>query len=202
MKIMKTIILLFLTTISCFSFERYILKADQRVLDKSREIMLAQKGVTEATNNNDGVMVNKYQKAVGIRQGTAKVKGDPYCAGGQYFCFAEAVNYYKLPISYIPIPRTGSSQVPFDFAKKNGKKTSMYPQVDDLMVWKQKTAYQGHIGRVTEVRPKGWLTVGEFNTSPNSKGSQRDGGGFYMKSRNYLHPLGAMLVRGFIGFNR
>lgn len=193
-------ILILISFNNCLSFDRYVLKARPEVVCKSQQILFTQVGVTEATNKNDGPQINAYQKAAGIRQGTSKVQGDPYCMGFQYWCFWEACNQLKIPYSFIPVPRTGSSQVPFDYARKNGKKKGLYPEVNDLFIWKQKTAYQGHIARITKIDQKGWVTTIEGNTSPGSTGSQRDGGGVYQRRRNYLSPIGSMLVRGFVGF--
>lgn len=41
----------------------------------------------------------------------------------------------------------------------------------------------GHIGIIAEVRPDGSLRTYEGNTSSGSAGSQRDGGGLYMRMR-------------------
>ncbi len=197
---MKKIIILFFLTLNIYGLERYELMVKKELLYKAKVVLNSQVGVKELTGNNDGYEVNLYQKAAGIRQGNAKVKGDPYCMAGLYFCYYRASECLALKASDIPFPRTGSSQVPFDFARRNGKKTSFYPKENDFFVWKQRNAYQGHIGFITKVTEKGWVTTIEFNTSSGSSGSQRDGGGVYIRRRNYLHPLGSMLVRGFVGF--
>lgn len=195
------IVLLFLVYPLSSAGLRYEIPCRYDLLMKSRYILFSQLGVTEKTNRNDGYMVNQYQKSVGIKQGTAKTKGDPYCAGGIYWTFQTASQELGLPRTSIPIPRSGASQAPFEYAKKHGYRTGFYACEDDLIIWKSTKEVGGHIGRVVEVGEKGWVKTIEFNTSSGNSGSQRDGGGVYSRKRNLLHPITGSYLRGLVGFN-
>lgn len=195
------LLLLILVTPSLYSAGlRYEIPCRYDLIMKSRAILYSQVGTTEATNRNDGLMIAEYQKSVGIRVATKKVKGDPYCAGGIYWTFLMASKELGLSKSSIPIPRSGSSQASLTYAIKNGYKTHFKPCEDDLIVWKSTKEPGGHIGRVIEVGEKGWVKTIEFNTSSGTVGSQRDGGGVYIRKRNILYPLSSMYLRGLVGF--
>lgn len=172
--------------------QRIVVPCDYFVLKLSREIMLQQVGVTEATGNNDGARVEAYLKSVGLKA------GNPYCAAGQYYCFAEAAKkLHKRPC----IVRTGLANKIYTEAIKTGNKAVYVAYIDDLLVWRKPKTSFGHIERVIEVLRKGWVRTVGFNTTSGAHGSQHDGGGVYIRKRNIYHPLGSRVIRGIVGFN-
>lgn len=184
-------IVLFLNFLS--STTLYELEIDSCLHSKAFEIIEGEIGVVEATGKNDGE-VEKYLKVVGLG------KGYPYCAAGISWSYLEAAKYYGQTKSIIPFPLTAGSQVIFSHAIKYGEKITRPLKRGDFFTWRQKSSYLGHIAVVDSVRKAGWVDTIEFNTSSNSAGDQRDGGGVWRKKRNLIHPLGRMMVRGFTGF--
>lgn len=166
---------------------------DSLLISKSREIAKKQVGVKEKTNNNDGKEVEAYLKSVGLP------KGFPYCAAGQYYCWADATKFY-CNIYKNPVPKTASANGMYDGLAKTGTRVVYAPAVNDLIVWKNVNSYTGHIERVDSVCAKGWVVTIGFNTASGNKGNQRDGGGVYYRLRNPNHFLGRMKIRGLIGF--
>jgi hypothetical protein len=178
------------------STTKYVLKIDECLHNKAFEIAEGEVGVVEKTGNNDGEP-EKYLKVVGLGKGWA------YCAAGISWCYYEAAKFYKKPKSFIPFPMTAGSQVVFDYAKKNGYKSSNGVESKDFFIWRKKDSFQGHIGIIDTVKEKGWVTTIEFNTSGKNDGDQREGGGVFRKKRNLIHPLSKLIyVRGFVGFEK
>lgn len=177
------------------SFKTYEVSCHKDVLKESSRVLFAQLGVREATNHNDGFMVETYLASVGLK------KGNPYCAATQYYCFAEATRLLGLEPIYIPIPKTGSTQYMYNWAAENGKRIKNNPQPNDLVIWRLGNTNSGHVGRITAVGKAGWVQTIEGNTNASQNGNQREGGGVYEKRRCLNHFLGRMLVRGLIHFN-
>ena len=192
---MKYLLIILLTNI-CVSSTRYELQIDSCLHEKAFEIAKGEIGVTEATGKNDGPRVEAYLKVTGLD------KGFPYCAAGISWCYYEAAKFYNKSKSFIPFPMTAGSQVVYNHAIKNGIKTSDDVKPKDFFIWRKKDSYQGHIGIIETVGRKGWVYTIEFNTSGDNNGDQRDGGGVWRKSRNLIHPLGRLRVRGFVGFKQ
>lgn len=172
---------------------KYELFGNSELLDSSRSILYSQLGIKESGFNRGEV--EKYQKVVGIPIGSA------YCAAGQYWCFYTAsINLFNTADS-VPIKRTGLANGIYDDAKRRGKKVKYNAKIDDLLVWRKKGTNNGHIERIIELKQKGWVTTIGFNTSAGV-GSQSNGDGVYQRRRNLKMPLGRMIVRGLVGFNR
>ena len=176
------------------SYTTYELSCRKDVLKESARVLFAQLGVREATNHNDGFMVETYLASVGLG------RGNPYCAAVQYYCFAESVRLLGIDPIYIPIPKTGSTQSVYNFAQSNGKRIKNNPQRNDLVIWRLGKSGSGHVGRIVGVGKAGWVQTIEGNTESGSQGNQRDGGGVYEKRRCLNHVLGRMYVRGLIHF--
>lgn len=189
-----TILLFLVATARTFSLQRYLIPCDSKLLLISRDSLLAQVGVKEKTGRNDGRKVESYLRSVGL------VKGNPYCAAGQYWCFYSSATDLGMSNKSIPIYRTGSTVTMFNEAMKIGQKSNPYPIIDDLMFWRRPDEWRGHVERIIEVKKAGWVITVGFNTSSGGKGSQDDGEGVYLRKRNIHHVLGRMVVRGFIGF--
>lgn len=187
-----SIFILLLNNSITVSQSRYILNCDTLLLNASMQVALAQIGVTEKTNKNDGIEVEKYLKSVGLG------KGFPYCMAGQYYCYYEANKILK---TVNPIPKTALANKIFDVAQKKNRKSRYIPNKHDFIVWRTPKAVTGHIERVIEVKKGGWVNTIAFNTTSGNYGNQRDGGGVYIRKRNILHPLGRMAIRGLVGFN-
>lgn len=170
---------------------KYEVPVNAHLLHCSRTVLLANVGVKELTGNNDGPKIRLFLKSVGINHDAS------YCAAYQYYCF-DAITEDK---SMIPIKRTGVANQIYSDAKKRGKSVYYSPAVDDLITWKYGGSWRGHIERVIEVHPAGWVITVGANTSNGKTGSQREGNGVFKRRRNVLHPLGRMNIRGLIGFN-
>jgi hypothetical protein len=174
--------------------QRVALPSDSTLWYKSLAIAQTQVGVREATGRNDGPQVRAYLRSVGLGV------GNPYCQAAQYWAFAEASKQLSLPPQAIPILKTGSTQAAWHNAVRRGRKTELLPLRGDLITWWTKGTSFGHVERVVRVMSGGWVQTVAFNTSSGSRGSQRDGGGVYLRYRNWVTPDMRMLVRGFTGF--
>jgi hypothetical protein len=187
---MKKITLIFLLPFILYSQNKFEIPANGILLEKSLEIALKQVGTTEASNRNDGP-VEKYWRSVGL------ISPSSYCAAGIYYCFYEACKQSNLPISLIPIPRTGLAQVIFNFAKSNGIKTSYKPEKHNLIVWRKGQTSFGHIEKIFKVQNAGWVQTVAFNTKDQVSGKE----GVFIKKRNIYHPIGRLKILGLVGFN-
>ncbi len=191
---MRMLIIILLLTIfpirENWSQTKYEIPCKEYLLCLSRDSLIAQIGVKEKTGNNDGYKVEQYLKSVGLK------KGNPYCAAGQYWCFAvNAIN-----ANDIPIPKSGLAISPFNYAKKHGKKVDYIPAIDDLLIWNIARTIKGHIERITKVVNAKFVWTGGFNTSNGLKGSQADGNGVFPRVRDLFNPIARLLVKGLVGF--
>jgi hypothetical protein len=180
-----------LTFYSANAQTRYQLNCNSSLLKTSHIIALEQVGTLEATNKNDGDVV-KYLALFGFKSGT------PYCAAGQYYCFYEGAKREKISTNLIPIIKSASCSDIYNDAKNRGKKTKYSPQKHDLIVWKNQKSWQGHIERVHNVLPNGWVETIGFNSSKTINGKKQEG--VFLQKRNILHPLGRLKIKGLVGF--
>jgi len=177
-------LLLFFATV-IYSQSKYELPAKQYILDYSKDTLIAQIGIQELTGNNDGYC-EVYLASVNLK------KGNPYCAAGQYYCFyINALNKKDIPIY-----KTGIANKHYTYAKFKGVKIPYKAKDNDLIIWRKKNSWQGHIERIIKVGKKGWVDTIGFNT-----GSGREGNSVLKRKRNIKHPIGRMLIRGLIGFS-
>ena len=149
----------------------------------------------ELTNKNDGEHIKLYMDSVNLDY----KKQYPYCAAGQYYCFYSVNN----STTDVPILKSASANGIYDYARKKGtvqKLDSYIPKIDDLIVWIKKGTYTGHIERVIKIIDKNTVETVGFNTNSGHSGSQRDGGGNYVRTRYLNKKLGTMNVRGIISF--
>jgi hypothetical protein len=196
MKKIIVILMIFLCiTSDSFSFEKYKLACNSKLLYKSREILIGEIGVREKSGRNDGPKIEAYLASVGLK------KGLPYCAAGQYWCFERAAELLGIDKSAIPLARTGLANSMFNAAQK-GKKVRYKPEKDDLVVWKSINSFNGHIERIIETGKAGWTYTVGFNTSGNCAGSQNEGEGVFKKRRNVYQPISRLMIRGLIGFEK
>ena len=172
---------------------RYQIDIDECLQKKAYEIASGEVGVTEKTGRNDGPRVEAYLRVTGLG------KGYPYCAAGISWSYLQAAKSLNKTKSFIPFPITAGSQVVYNHVKSVGVQTKNIPSDGDMLVWRKKSSYNGHIAMIDSIGEKGWVYTIEFNTSSSNRGNQRDGGGVHRKKRNVLHPLGRMMVRGIVG---
>lgn len=195
-KIFVALILMIAFTISIVAVPRYELPCKAKLLEASRDSAISQIGLLEKSGRNDGEHIDKYRMSVGLKKG-----GDsPYCAAGQYWCFYSACLDLKYLLSEIPIYKTGSVSKIYYYASRDRPKSSQKPQVNDLICWRQKDSWKGHIERILTVEKAGWVITIGFNTMSGDIGNQRNGGGNFLKKRNLYHFLGNMAIKGIIGF--
>jgi hypothetical protein len=188
------IFLLLAATVESLTATKYLIRCKTNLIKASRDSAISQVGVREKTGKNDGFKVEQYLKSVG------SFKGDAYCAAGQYWCFFSSCLALKLPLTDIPIYRTGSTVTMFNEAVRAGYKTTPTSFNNDLIFWRKPNEWKGHVERIIEVLKTGWIKTVGFNTSSGNKGSQDDGEGVYFRKRNVNHFLGRMVLKGFIGF--
>jgi hypothetical protein len=86
--------------------------------------------------------------------------------------------------------------------------TSPTPEIGDIVVWKWTASYQGHVGRIINIIKTDFVQLVEFNTSNGMYGSQREGDGVFIRTRDLTKPLmrnskhkGNLEVIGLIGFD-
>ncbi len=168
------------------SYTMYELPCDSNLLVESERIALTQVGVREVGNNRGEVA--KYLASVGLDE------GHPYCAAGVYWCFSEASKNLKLSKSEIPFKRTAVANAVLNDAISRGKRVDKPIARHDLLVWKSKTSWQGHIERVIETKSRGIVKTIAFNVKLS------EGEGVGIKTRYLSHPLGKLMLRGVIKF--
>ena len=174
------------------SQERYEIRCNNALLLKSEQYAKSQIGVTERTGHNDGPQISAYLKSVGINFPAA------YCYAGQYWCFDQAAKDLKMKN---PLPKSGMANSAFAHARKHGRKTKYIAHRHDLITWKVRKGWSGHIERIISVSENGNVQTIGFNTSKGTSGSQSNGGGVYVRYRNIYHPLSRLLrIRGLVGF--
>lgn len=188
-----TVLIGILMNYPAISLSKYELKADKKLLEKSRSIMINQVGTLERNNRNDGDVL-KYLKLFNLSE------GNPYCAAGQYYCFWKAVKELNLSKEYIPVPKSPMAIVYFNYAKQSGIKIKYAPNIDDLIIWRKPKTINGHIERVITVHKAGWVTTVGFNTSKIINGKRKEG--VFYQRRNIYHPLGRLMIKGLIGFKK
>lgn len=179
----------------CFSnnLNRIVVPADSCIWYTSLAVMKSKAGVTEKTGRNDGTEIKKILAAVGLPE------GNPYCAAFVVFGFKCAVAMCNT-IKKIPIAVTALARGIWNSAKQTGRKAlTNKPQVGDIVVWGFSTKPNGHTGRITKVLAFWLVQTIEGNTSSGVKGSQRDGGGIYYRTRDIDDDLAGMDVLGLIG---
>jgi len=191
---MKTTIIIFIiATLTSFANHKYIIDCNSKLLDASLDSAMSQVGIIELTNNNDG-SVQKYLDLFNLKRAS-------YCAAGQYWSFFVTAKYLKLSNSEIPIKKTAVASDMFIHGKRNGILTHYKSQKHDLIFWKMRKSYHGHVERVSKVLRAGWvITIGFNSRIRDGKGNYIEG--VFLQKRNIYHPLGRKKILGIIGFRR
>lgn len=173
---------------SLCSFDMYELDCDERLLTTSERYGLSQIGVMEEKNNRGEV--GKYLASVGLGEGY------PYCAAGVYWSFSKAADELGMPTSSIPIKPTAVANEVYNHTKRVGRLVNRDIARHDLIVWKSKNHWSGHIERVLRTKRKGIVETIGFNVKTNG------GEGVGVKTRFVNHPLGRLMMRGVVTFRK
>ena len=176
-----------LLSILLSSYSMYELDCDRKLLAESEKIALTQIGVLESGNNRGEV--GKYLHSVGLTE------GNPYCAAGVYWCFDEARMKLGYGLESIPVERTAVANAMYNDARRRGKLVFRNVKRHDLLVWKSKQSWKGHIERVISVSKNSVVRTIGFNVKTEN------GEGVAVKTRFIKHPLGRLMLRGVITFN-
>lgn len=197
MKKVLFFVLLFLAiNIESYS-QLYYQYIDTNYLSLEAEAVAELEVGTKEVGNNRGNKVDLYNKTAGA------ALGSPYCASGVYYCFNTAA---KTLYCKNFLKKTPSANGQFDYMAKISKRlpnnSANYITPGSLVVWKYSNSYSGHIEIVKSIlnANTGHIETIGFNTSSGTSGSQRDGGGVYIRQRNIKSRLGQMLCRGLIVF--
>jgi len=149
-------------------------------------------------DSNRGPVIDDIQKSMGY-------KGVQYCALFAQYVYKRACLALNIPY---PFPSTASSQTLFEWASKAGFAETDFKKLrsGDIIIWRKLKLWQGHVGLVKSVdfASQSFRTI-EGNTSPGEKGSQRDGGGIfertrYMKKQDFV--VDSFYLRAFINVRK
>lgn len=111
---------------------------------------------------------------------------ESYCIAALEALFEIASKELSIPF---PLKTSLSTRGFYEDAKHDGwTKNGPHPletyEPGDIAIFSDGATWMGHAALVTHVTAKGLFTI-EFNTSDNDKGSQRNGGGCFEKSRPF-----------------
>ena len=193
---MKYLFMLVLIISLCYkalSFQKYELNCDAQILNTTLKIADNQIGTLEYDCRNRGE-INKYLELFNAPEGS------PYCLAGIYYCFYNSCLVLKKHIDLIPIPKTMLANNVFDYAKKFGNRTIYKAQSGNLIIWRKSQSIYGHIELIRNIYQKGWIETIGFNTQIIINNKKKCG--VFIHKRNIYHPLGAMLIRGLVGFKQ
>lgn len=146
-------------------------------------------GIREATNNNDGPMVELIQSTVG------DASGEAWCMAFVQTCiaYAELKTGVKSPLMATEHCLTLWRNTP------EGQRVKMIPAPGAIIIWQHGTSDRGHTGFMTEwLKPLMETVEGNTTSGVRTDGSiEREGGGVYINKRNVIQN-GLMRVVGFI----
>lgn len=175
---------------------KYDIEINSDIITLSDSILKQQVGVTEhPKNSNWGPEVKYYIKSSNVNYAI------PYCGAGQFFCLKSACDSLNYSYDLIPFNArsAASSQYWFTHGKQIGIKVDYSPQPNDIIVWRKGSTGKGHVERIISVGEMGWVKTVGFNTSNGKSGSQREGGGVFIRNRHLYNPIGALNIRGLVG---
>jgi hypothetical protein len=143
-------------------------------------------GITEATGQNDGPIIERFQKAV-----DGKAQGEPYCMGFLQFCALETAEAHGGRVLAVRSESVLAvwNQTPTVYRKR-------IPAPGRWALWQHGESWAGHAGIVRSVGPD-WIETVEANTSPGGTTIVREGEGVYIRRRS-LKPVGTMRLLGFL----
>lgn len=129
-------------------------------------------GIKEKGNNR-GELIDKINRHLKVPLGS------PYCASS--ICYSLDKVGYKIPLK--------RNAMALSFKNKNSIsaidvfKGKFLPKKGMIAVWQNGNTRFGHAGIVEHNWLKNGGIIAEGNTSPDKRGSQREGNGFYYKNR-------------------
>lgn len=154
---------------------------------KAAKWALAQVGTREATGHNDGPKILRWQRHTA--RGAKYLDGAPYCGiGCENACAHAGVKTFATWASVAEIENLAKKNIG-GFRGWTGDRDRV--RLGDLVVL---FGHGIHVEFVLRVRRNEVLTVG-FNTSPDDKGSQANGGGVFIRRRPFSQVRGYALVR-------
>lgn len=145
------------------------------------ELAQAYVGKTE-TMNNDALWLRQLRDLSGNPDHW--MPGESYCIAVLLMLFDIACKEQDMKL---PFPTSLSTRAFYEGARDagwamNGPEPMKTFEAGDIAIYSDGTRWQGHAGFVVATTPEGIDTI-EFNTSDNSKGNQRNGGGCFTKTR-------------------
>ena len=194
-RILLTALILLFSVSTILGQYKYEVEMDYKLINLSKDILMEQAGTVEKQNNWGG-MVTKYIKSTGLNYPI------PYCGAGQYYCLYTATLDLKMdPKTQIPFNarKSASSVYWYNRGKAIGTNVKYEPEDNCIIVWrKRNNSSKGHVERIIEVGKKGWVTTIGFNTSNGKNGSQREGGGVFIRKRHIYNPFSTLLIKGLV----
>lgn len=139
---------------------------------------MAYVGVTEAGGKNSGPEIDRFLASVGLDPGYA------WCAAFVSYALEVARPAPSFPQTRSALAR--HFRVPgYAIDMRRAVASNMEYEAGWIVGWRRGTSIYGHVGFIIHGSGPRMRTV-EGNTSPGSGGSQRDGGGVYIRSRQYV----------------
>ena len=156
-------------------------------------------GFTEVGGDNKGAVVEMFQKAV-----DGKAHGEPWCMSMQQY-FLKQVDELAKILTFNDKELVISNQESHSIFKSEHCYTTWVkspkvcrhekPEPGFLAIWKSRFSDNGHTGIVVSVDGDEFKTI-EGNTSPSTRGSQREGDGVFLKTRS--GGIGSLQLKGFL----
>lgn len=196
MKLLMITLIMLLST-NLFALERYVIKCPP---GKAHTIDLYQKnlaniiGIGEKEINNRGNELDEWAKIAGLpNPNNSKLEGYPWC---QIKSTA-----MRIKSGYLPYPKTGLANAPFNYAKKYGYKTLCKPHISDEQKWKSKTSSSGHNEDVIFIYRNGNTLNNAGNIGSHSRTNDAKRSKVCLIIRTPGKSLGNMPHRGYVGFD-
>jgi hypothetical protein len=197
MKLLAVILCLLFAT-NLYSQERYEIKCPP---DKSYAADLYQKnlndivGIGENEINNRGKELDEWANIAGLPN-PKNPKQD-----GWSWCQIKSVAM-RIKAGYLPYPKTGLANAPFNYAKKYGYKTLCKPHVSDEQKWKDKYSSSGHNEDIVFLYKNGNTLNNAGNVGPHSKTNDAKRSKVCLIIRTPGKALNKnMPDRGYVGFD-
>lgn len=142
------------------------------------QVALSYVGVTESGGKNTGPEIDRFLSSVGLGPGYS------WCAAFVSYSLQEAVPMPDFPATRSALARHFRvSGHAIDI--RRAVASNMHYESGWIVGWQRGTSIYGHIGFIIYGQGATMRTV-EGNTSPGTGGSQFDGGGVYLRQRQYV----------------
>ncbi len=127
-------------------------------------------------NSNRGPEIDQFSRHLGVPLGSS------YCASFGSFVLDSARVSYPVIRSAVATQFITDKSIP----AKDVLMGRVQLQGGEIAIWRNGYSWQGHFGFVKTQLSLSSLRTIEANTSPSAAGSQRDGGGIYLKTRTIV----------------